>query len=62
MTISEFVVATDNRGEEKKKHVEAYHFHEALLGSMRTCAKETTTADNWVVKEKQYEEGCPTDY
>ena len=41
MTISKFVAATDV-GDEEKKQVEAYQCHEALLGVMRTCAKDTT--------------------
>ena len=62
MTISEFVAATDNVGDEEKKRVEAYHCHEALLATMRTCAKDTTTAENEVVKEKQVEVGGTIDY
>ena len=52
MTISEFIAATDNLGDEEKKRVEAYLGHEALLGGMRTCVKDTTSYENVVVKEK----------
>ena len=42
--------------------MEAYHRDEALLGCMMTCAKDTSTAENVVVEEKQGEVEGSTDY
>ena len=44
------------------KSSKTYHRHEALLGGMRTCAKDTSTAENVVIKEKQGEVRGPTNF
>ena len=60
--MSEFVAATDNMGDEEKKRMEAYNCHEALLGGMWTCTKDTTSSEKVVVEEKLGAVGGSTDY